>query len=64
MPYFDMSIESYSKMASRGRECERGHGRFECEVEEDDSALNMCEDCSAILVDREQQITPRCEAQS
>lgn len=61
MPYFDLPSYAYCKMPARGRESDRGDFTAEREVVEDDTAGDVGEDCTAVLVDRKEQVASRVQ---
>jgi len=64
MPNLYVPSYPYRKVTSRGGECERRHWRLKGEMMKCDSSRYVRQDCVAIFVDREEQITPRCETES
>lgn len=61
MPYFDLPANTDCEVASRRRESEGGDFTAEREVVKDDTAGDVGEDCTAVLVDRKEQVASRVQ---
>lgn len=61
MPYFDLPANANCEVPSRRRESESGDFTAEREVVEDDTAGDVGEDCTAVLVDRKEQVASRVQ---
>ena len=64
VPDFDVTADADGEIPAGRAEGERGHGRLEGEMVEDALLGQVGEDGSAIAVDRQQEITPRTQAQT
>lgn len=56
VPYFELAAKTDSKVATRGREGEGSDLRFEGEVVDSDSSVDVGQDSLAIFVDCKKQI--------
>jgi hypothetical protein len=64
MPYFDMPANSHNEMTPRRREGKRRNRRSEGEMVKGDPSRNIGQYCTAIFVDRQEEVTPRCKGKS
>lgn len=64
MPYFNLPANPDNEMATGGGERKRRNWRFKGEVVESDPPGDVCQNRMTILVNGEEEITPRREAEA
>lgn len=64
VPYFNLPSYAYCEMPTRRRESNRGDLAAEGEVVENDATRDVGEDCAAIFIDREEEVSARVEGKA
>lgn len=64
MPYFYLPSYCGGEVSTGRCECESGHCLSECEMEKDYSARDIRQDCTAILVDGQEELSVGTEREA